>query len=371
MYCNDLSGLDSSINNVDMNADYKNYVYLRFQLWHGPEDSSETTDISYFLKPYSTTFIYEGVTGYYECKFEIDQDCADSVNSYYLGNVFLIFPEIIDFTVTRVYTAPAGHYLYNYDITHREGLNGCSLNKFYGAEKGIDSKNDFPYNRMSGYIGSFGYHSFKSLFEYREFSRGDGQAGTILTQSSLRNVAWEVIAPEGTETTDYYVEVESDGKMKVAIPNTQSTANNFKKFNVTIRTEEMDFNIVDNNILTSYSLNIVFPDPIEKIRLHNLIVSLNIKNIAPNEMILLLNCTSDAVLWNQDFTLMSEHYSLSQKYHVMHDCYLSLRHESQASENTIVYNIYPTVYDSNLTLVNLTKENIGDAIVLVEYYLEN
>lgn len=372
MYCNDLSGLDSSINNAYMNANYKDYVYLRFQLWHGPEDSSETTDISYLLKPYSTTFISEGVTGYYKCEFEIDQDCADSVNSYYLGNVFLIFPEIIDFTVTRVYTAPAGHYLYNYDITHREGLNGCSLDKFYGAEKGIDFKNDFPYNRMSGYIGSFGQHSFKSLFKYREFSRGDGQAGTILTESSLRNVAWEVIAPEDTtETTDYYVEVESDGKMKVAIPNTQSTANNFKKFNVTIRTEEMDFNIVDNNILTSYSLNIVFPDPIEKIRLHNLIVSLNIKNIAPNEMILLLNCTPDAVMWNQDFTLMSEHYSLNQKYHVMHNCYISLQHESQASENTIVYNIYPIVYDSNLTLVNLTKENIGDAIVLVEYYLEN
>ena len=367
LYCNDISS--DVVNN--MNSSYRNVVFLRMSLLESSDQSSSEFNAAYLLNPSEISYKQEGEEQFYECIFNINEDCANYLNSYVVSNFILMFPELIGISMRL-----NQHSLYDCDIYNPISSalpTSCSLNKFFPQDaNAYEEPSLFPLtNTLFSYGGSYTEHSFDNITYYKKDFPTVDNIG-VFTNSTLRSVAWEIIVPENTiETTDYYVEVEEDGKMKVAIPNTQSTANNFKKFNVTIKTEEMDFNIVDNNILTSYSLNIVFPDPIEKIRLHNLIVSLNIKNIAPNEMILLLNCTPDAVMWNQDFTLMSEHYSLNQKYHVMHGCYLSLRHESQASENTIVHNIYPTVYDSNLTLVNLTKENIDDAIVLVEYYLEN
>ena len=246
---------------------YKDYVFLRFQLWTSSSSTSSDEDMSYYLKPSSISFINEDNSGYYNCEFDISEDCANYVNQYYLGNIILQFFEIVDVTLRDTFIG--GDYDFYSEVTHRTGIYGCSLNKYFEQyDDGIKHKyvdnGVFPINMNE--LDSDGTPKYRSFYQLL-FWRKDAITGTGQHYENLRNVAWEVIAPEGTETTDYYVEVEDDGKMKVAIPSVASNTNYYECYS-TNENYGQDFNNSQWSIqsgVVNWIFNLTLPDSIDNV----------------------------------------------------------------------------------------------------------
>ena len=218
LYCNDISS--DVVNN--MNSSYRNVVFLRMSLLESSDQSSSEFNAAYLLNPSEISYKQEGEEQFYECIFNINEDCANYLNSYVVSNFILMFPELIGVSMRL-----NQHSLYDCDIYNPISSalpTSCSLNKFFPQDAtAYEEASLFPLtNTLFSYGGSYTEHSFDNITYYKKDFPTDDNIG-VFTNSTLRSVAWEIIVPENTiETTDYYVEVEDDGKMKVAIPASSS-----------------------------------------------------------------------------------------------------------------------------------------------------
>ena len=196
-------------NEVHIEDSYKNYVFLRFQLW----ESNGTTNVNYLLNADSIT-INEESNGrkYYTCTFNITEDCSDKVSSYSLGNMLLEFPDIYSIKYTGDDSGGV-----NFTLLNRVSLNKYSNNQ----DDHIDRDTNLPIRTIGGHYNDIPANSFKNLLDFHAVQI-DGYDATWYTEGSLEQVAWEIVAPSEPEPVDYYVNVESDGKMKVSIPDLSS-----------------------------------------------------------------------------------------------------------------------------------------------------
>ena len=204
-YTDVLNGVDESAL-INLFLAYKQYVFLQIDLGDKSNPGNMAYYEAYFLNPSSITYTKEIGNYRFVVQFNIDESCADILNSYYIHEIKLMYPEVIYLQRIDIDNELNDHY----SLTHtNQGMFAISLNKY------IDVQDKVVEN---GYVCHTIYES-----EDYGYNLGDYFNYTLYEScSALKQLTWEIIAPSEPEPVDYYVNVESNGKMKVSIPDLSS-----------------------------------------------------------------------------------------------------------------------------------------------------
>ena len=204
-------------------SEYTKYVFLYIPVYELDEQGNSTAEgkCAYLLNP-STNIQYINNTTerYYRLEFTITQECADYINSKKLiasaiKRVKLIFPENVVLQITDG----------QYTLTHSSGVavdqspTICSLNHFLNSTGTWGSATN-ELNRVAGWSTEAERQKSLIVFVKQQVDTESGR--NVSTYTTLRSTHWEIVAPSEPEPVDYYVNVESDGKMKVSIPDLSS-----------------------------------------------------------------------------------------------------------------------------------------------------
>lgn len=273
-------------NVIYMENSYKNYVFLRFQLW----ESNGTTNVNYLLKADSITANEESNgRKYYTCIFNITEDCSNKISSYSLGNILLEFPDIYSIKYTG--DDPGG---VNFTLLNRISLNKYSNNQ----DAHIDRDTNLPIRVIKGSYGDIPALSFKNLLDFHSVQL-EGYDTTWYTEGSLTQVAWEIVAPSEPEPVDYYVNVESDGKMKVSIPDLNSQLKVKELVYVKDTSTIPEWNTLDSCVLNASSTNtanitfsLSLPTNFDLDKISNILLQLHIADSTKpsNDLLFEINC---------------------------------------------------------------------------------
>ena len=205
------------LTNTQLDPNYKEYVFLRIVFKRSSSVGASSNGV-YILKPTSIDWSSSSGEHFFTLKFNINESCASIINSYsYIQHISIIYPEVV--TLQRVgydYETPDGvsssDKVGYFNLTHAStGLFAMSLNKYYNtSNKPIGNDSDFQVAHMREED-----HYAYNLGEYLNYTDYESYC-------TLEKATWEIVAPSEPEPVDYYVNVESDGKMKVSIPDLSS-----------------------------------------------------------------------------------------------------------------------------------------------------